>query len=167
MKNFNLIAILSLLLFASNGAVSQSFPYDKYDPRTLEELVAQSSASMMAGSVRPQMMLDAKPFYAAIRVKSMSTARPVSEKKKNLFKMWQESMGADPKMLTLLENEYLFQECGKDYWVAVQKQVASYFPKELKAGDTITLYLMVIGGLKPSDKEPFDPAFLVNEFRKY
>lgn len=76
-------------------------------------------------------------------------------------------MSADPKMLTLLENEYLFQECGKDYWVPVQKPVAAYFSKELKSGDTITLYLMVIGGLKLSDKEPFDPAFLVNEFRKY
>lgn len=59
----------------------------------------------------------------------------------------------------------LVKECDKEYWVTVQKQVAGYFPKELKAGDRITLYLMVVGGVKTAEK--WDVVFLVNEFRKY
>lgn len=167
MKTHRILIAIGIIVLSSTVTWTQKFPYEEYDPRTLDELVAQSAASLMAVSDKPQMMLDAKPFYSAIRVKFIGTSRPISAKKKSLFKMWQESMGTDAKMLTLLEDEYLFQECGKEYWIAVQKQVAAYFPKELKTGDTITLYLMVIGGLKQSDKDAFDPAFLVNEFRKY
>lgn len=167
MKTYGLFVLFLLIVASSTVSRAQKFPYEEYEPRTLDELVTQSAASVISLPNKPKLMLDAKPFYSAIRVKYVGTARPISPEKKNLFKMWQESMSADPKMLTLLENEYLFQECGKDYWVPVQKPVAAYFSKELKSGDTITLYLMVIGGLKLSDKEPFDPAFLVNEFRKY
>lgn len=166
-KTYRLFFLLALVMSASIVTSAQKFPYENYDPRTLDELVTQTTASLITVSNKPQILLDAKPFYSAIRVKFVGTSRPISGEKRNLFKTWQESMGADPKILTLLENEYLFKECGKDHWVPVQKQVAAYFTKELKAGGTITIYLMVIGGLKLSDKEPFDPAFLVNEFRKY
>jgi len=110
-------------------------------------------------------MIDAKPFYSAVRVTYVGTSRPLTTEKKTLYKMWQESLGIDPKIPTMLENEYLVRECDKEYWVTVQKQVAGYFPKELKSGDRITLYLMVVGGVKITDK--WDFVFLVNEFRKY
>jgi hypothetical protein len=81
----------------------------------------------------------------------------------NLFKLWQESLNIKASTLTLLKDKYLFKECDKEYWIPFQKQVAAYFPKELKAGDRITLYLMAVGAVKTKDYWEF--VFLTNEFK--
>ncbi len=133
-------------------AYSQDFPYQEYKSRTLSEFAEMDSDVTKRDYKEKQLLIHAKPFYSAIRVKYVGTSRPVSTDKKNLFKLWQGSIGYDPKVLTLLENEYLFKECDKEYWIPVQKQVAAYFPKEMKEGDMITLYLMAVGGLKITDK---------------
>ena len=137
------------------------FPYEEYDPRTLAELVEHGVANNNDYKDTKQIMIDAKPFYSAVRVKFTGTSRPLSDAKKNLFKMWQGTLQIDPKVLDQLDKEYLFKECDREYWIPVQKQVAAYFPKELKEGDTITLYLMIVGGVK--EKEGWDIIFLTNE----
>lgn len=110
-------------------------------------------------------MIDAKPFYSAVRIRYTGKSRPLADEKKNLLKLWQETLQMDPRVLNTLDNEYLFKECDKEYWIPVQKQVAGYFPKELRAGDTITLYLMLVGGVKGPTS--WDVVFVVNEYRKY
>ncbi len=165
MKSITSLAVVLFVLIVSGQAIAQKFPYEVYDPRTLAEFMARNSAAVPGLDKQKQLMIDAKPFYSAVRVKFVGTARPLSAEKKTLIKMWQESLGYDPKVLELLENEYLVRECDKEYWVVVQKQVAAYFPKELKTGDNITLYLMFVGGQKLADK--WDFLFIVNEFRKY
>ncbi len=110
-------------------------------------------------------LIRAKPFYSAIRVEYTGKSRAISSERLNLFSVWQKSLGVDAKVLTLLESEYLFKECDKEYWIPVQKQVAAYFPKELKIGDKITLYLMAVGGVKVNND--WESVFLTNEFKKY
>src|SRR5262249_20279229 len=144
---------------------AQNFPYEQYAPRTLFELVEMTEAG--AKNIPPdrgQIIINAKPFYSAIRVKYIGTSKPVTKEETDYLKMWQGSLGYDEKVPGFYENKYLFKECEKEYWIPVQKQVAAYFPKELKSGDMITLYLMFPGGqkLKPADTWNF--IFLVNEF---
>jgi hypothetical protein len=110
-------------------------------------------------------LINAKPYYSAVRVEFADKSRPISPARLNLIKSWQGTLGIDAKILTLLENEFLFKECDKEYWIPVQKQVAAYFPKELKKGDRITLYLMVVGGVKSNNG--LEGVFLTNEFKKY
>jgi hypothetical protein len=159
--------LLSALLFVfafsaiAQTAYSQGFPYQEYKTRDLSELVKIGSATDNSQKV----LIYANSFYSAIRVEYTGKSRPVSSEKMNLFKGWQSSLEVDPKVLTLLKDEYLFKECDQEYWIPVQKQVAAFFPKELKAGDKITLYLMAVGGLKTN--AGWDFVFLTNEFKKY
>ena len=153
-----------LFITFEHGRAQEKFPYEIYDPRTIAELVERSSSTQeIKGS--KQLMIDAKPFYSAVRVRYTGKTRPLTDEKRNLFKLWQETLQMDPRVLNTLDNEYLFKECDKEYWLPVQKQVAGYFPKELKTGETITLYLMLVGGLKTPNS--WDIIFIVNEYRKY
>jgi hypothetical protein len=155
MKTYFPVCILFFISLFSSVIYSQSFPYEEYKNRTLSELVEMDSDVVKTDYKEKQLLIHAKPFYSAIRLKYVGTSRPISAEKKNLFKLWQGSLGMDAKVLTLLENEFLFKECDKEYWIPVQKQVAAYFPKEMQQGDMITLYLMVVGGLKTTNKWEF------------
>lgn len=167
MKNlFSIVLFIAILSFFAQTSYSQSFPYQEYKTRTLGELVEMNSdVKKVDYADKKGVLINSKPFYSAIRVEFTGKSRPISSEKMNLFKMWQESLGVNANVLTLLKDEYLFKECDKDYWIPVQKQVAAFFPKELKSGDKITLYLMAVGGVKPKDMWEF--VFLTNEFKKY
>lgn len=161
------IFVLLISFISAKPNIAQEFPYDEYLPRTLAELIAMgesSSKNMPAGN--GQMLINGKPFYSAVRVKFIGTAKPLVKDELDYLKLWQSSLGYDAELLELFTDKYLFKECEKEYWIPVQKQVASYFSKELKSGDIITLYLMFPGGLKKKDTD-WNFLFLVNEFRKY
>jgi len=164
MKSYSSVCILIFTLFFAGTAYSQSFPFQEYKNKTLSELIEMDSDVTKRDYKEKQLLIHGKPFYSAIRVKYTGTSRPISAEKKSLFKLWQGSIGIDAKVLTLLENEFLFKECDKEYWIPVQKQVAAYFPKEMKEGDMVTLYLMAVGGLKTTDKWEF--VYLANEYQK-
>lgn len=162
---FGLLFIAGLN-FLPQVAKAQGFPYQDYKTRTLTELIEMDSDVEKTDYKESiPVLIHAKPFYSAIRVQYSGQSRPISPEKINLFKLWQKSLNVNAKVLTLVKDEYLFKECDKEYWIPVQKQVAAYFPKELKAGDRITLYLMAVGGVKP--KENWEFVFLTNEFKKY
>ena len=164
MKRVVVLLAVTLFLALTSCPAQDKFPYEIYDPRTLSELVERSSSTPELKGAK-QLMIDAKPFYSAVRIKYTGKSRPLTEERKKLFKLWQEALQVDPQILATLDSEYLFKECEKEYWIPVQKPVASYFPKELKIGDTITLYLMLVGGVKTPTS--WDVVFFVNEFRKY
>lgn len=115
-------------------------------------------------TIRKGFLIQPKPFYSAIRVEYTGKSRAISSERISLFAASQSSLGVDAKVLTLLKDEYLFRECDKEYWIPVQKQVAAFFPKELKPGYKITLYLMAVGGVRLNGK--WNSVFLVNEFKK-
>ena len=165
-KLFSTLILISAFIFIAQTAYSQGFPYHEYKTRTLSELVEMDSdVKNVDYKDEKGILIHAKPFYSAIRLEYTGKSRPISAERLNLFKLWQGSLGINAKILTFLENEYLFKECDKEYWIPVQKQVAAYFPKELKAGDRITLYLMAVGGVKIKNNWEF--IFLTNEFQKY
>jgi hypothetical protein len=161
--------VLVIFLLSAKSTFAQGFSYDKYLPRTLSELVAmdEKGAKDFPEGAKGQIIIHAKPFYSAVRVKFIGTAKRITTEEKDFLKLWQSSLGYNEDILQLFENKYLFKECDKEYWVPVQKQVAAYFPKELKEGDMITLYLMHPGGLKAKSDNAWNFIFLVNEFQKY
>jgi hypothetical protein len=170
MKTFlTFIFVLLISFLSAKSNIAQDFPYDKYLPRTLAELTAmdETDAKNIPESPKGQFIIHANPFYSAVRVKFIGTVKSLETEEKEYLKMWQSSLGYDAEILKLFENKYLFKECDKEYWIPVQKQVAAYFPKELKSGDMITLYLMYPGGLKIKPATTWNFLFLVNEFQKY
>lgn len=161
-----LILTFSLIIFSSS-VYGQSFPYHLYDTRTISELVElnmEESKTLKANGTK-QIMISAKPFYSAIRLEYAGQSRSLTKEKLGLFKIWQESLGVDPRLNDMLDKEFLFKECGKEYWIPVQKPAAQDFPTDLKNGDRITLYLMMVGGIE--DKGNWDFIFFTNSFKIY
>ena len=69
----------------------------------------------------------------------------------------------DSSIAADFHREYLFQEGEKLLWLPVQDTVATFFPKELRRGQPVSLYVMLIGGYYADGVITW--AFIVNEFK--
>jgi hypothetical protein len=169
-----LLTFLTLMIAGNMLPVfaQDKFPYDVYKPRTLSEIIVINSnlksVDVTIGKKdTPQIALNADFLHSQARLKFLNKSRPVAPDRKELLKIWQKTFAIDEKIVGLYENEYLFKECDTEYWIPVQKQVAAYFPKELKEDDMISLFFMRIGGQKLKTTNNWDWLFLANEFIKY
>lgn len=163
---------LFLFLGISQTAYSQDFPYHLYAPRTMAELAELSSAAEGTQTIGlTQIGISAKPFYSAVRLEYVGQSRNLSERKLGFYKIWDATLNVGStntkvNVLDILKKEYLFRECDKEYWITVSTPAANDFPKNMKKGDRITLYLMMTGGLK-YDKEAWEGMYLANSFKNY
>lgn len=107
-------------------------------------------------------ILSYNSFQSRVKVIYTGTSRKVSDQRKELISIWLKTLGKPKELLDLFETEYLFTEDKVEYWLPVQKQVASYFGEELKKGDTVTLFVAWLGARK--DAKSVDYIFLTNEF---
>lgn len=170
-RYFPLVFLLLLHITVTSSARAQGFPYHLYDTRTLGELVELNivESQKLRDIKTPQVMISANPFYSSIRLEYGGQSRMVPKERLGLFRLWAESMriktdrGVDP--MEMIEKEYLFRECGKEYWIPVQKPAARDLPLNLKSGDKITLYLMMVGGNESKGK--WDWMFFTNSFKAY
>ncbi len=106
-------------------------------------------------------ILSYNSFQSRVKVIYTGTSRKVSDQRKELISIWLKTLGKPKELLDLFETEYLFTEDKVEYWLPVQKQVASYFGEELKKGDTVTLFVAWLGWRK--DTYSGDYIFLTND----
>ena len=155
---------LSAVLFlTTHSTIAQNFDYDRYKPRTLSELIELNNPKLEE-PMKKLLITSGEWFHSQVRLQYVGTSRPFSAERKELLENWKRSFKINDETAAMFEREFLFRECGKDFWLPVQKQVAAYFPKELKEGEMITLYLFFGGGVKTKEKSDF--LFLVSEFEK-
>ena len=90
--------------------------------------------------------------------------RPIAPARIELIrKWWGETFKVDDRFTRLFETELLFEVEGTQYWMPSQKQVIPYF-QELRKGDKVELYVMVIGTIDNRDTHEW--IIIVNEFQK-
>lgn len=165
-KTVFILFLTTLFALFNNSGYGQGFPYHLYQTRTMAELVDLNASKSKKITVEAkQMMISDNPFYSAVRLEYAGKSRSLSKEKLDLFKIWQETFEVDSRLLGMLDKEFLFKQCAKEYWIPVQKPAADDFPKDFKAGDKITLYLMMVGGLE--DKGNREYVFFTNSFRMY
>lgn len=171
------IRMTSLFIFvvlsgSTQIAYPQGFPYHLYDPRTMAELAVLGSEIEEGQTIGlTKIGISAKPFYSAVRLEYGGEVRTLSERKLGFYKLWVSSLNVGStntkvNVLDILQKEFLFRECEKEYWITVSTPAANDFPKSMKKGDRITLYLMLAGGMK-YDKEAWNGMFLANSFKNY
>jgi hypothetical protein len=158
---FTIFFLTVICLVFTNQTLAQAFDYSKYKPKTLLELVEINS---ITSDIKSEFLISGDWFYSQIRLKYIGTSRPISAHHREILKAWKTSFKIPDETVNLFEKEFLFTECNNEYWLPVQKQVAAFFPKELKEGEMITVYLFLSGGVKNEGK--WDFLFLVNEFDK-
>ena len=157
----------ALALFAT-GANAQGFNYDLFKPTTL----AEAKADFLSDATKPNPAVQDRVGNSYLdqggrrwRAEAAYTGRSRALDADELVFIgyWLKSVSR-PDVISQFTTSYLFTAGDKEYWLPVEEPVAAFFPKELKLGDSIELYLAEIGGTHPKDGWAWLP--LVEEFRK-
>ncbi len=168
MKYKIIFLALFVILFGSKAFAQSS--WDLYQPRTLKDITTNiASKSLKNPDVvitnekkDVSIILSYNSFQSKVKAIYTGTSRKVSDQRREVISIWLKTLGKPKELLDLFENEYLFTEDKVEYWLPVQKQVASYFSDELKKGDTVTLFVAWLGARK--EAKDIDYIFLMNDF---
>jgi hypothetical protein len=158
------VGLLLTFVLSCNLAQGQGFPWDDFKPRTLKEIVNMEADVDQGQRKENTVVFHADILPSKVRVIYTGTSRPISQAKKELIRKWAKMMGNPESYAEHYEAEFLFTEDSVEYWLPVQKQVSSYFEKELKKGEPVDLYLVRAGGIRTAGK--WDWMLLVEEFQK-
>lgn len=167
--NHNLLLLVFIVMFYSTAFSQKETALDKYKYRTLSEIITfnQSSTDEIIKNSKLEEQRDfigIDLFYSRVRIQFIGKPRPISNNHRDLIKLWGKLQGIDEKIISLYENEILFKECDREYWIPIQENVGKSFLKEIKAKQMVTLFVIHIGGRKERMAKEFDWLFLSTGF---
>jgi hypothetical protein len=156
------LALLAALLSAGGGALAQGYPALTF-PQMIQldlALIRQQRQPERPGDL----FFNPSTETGGARTRAVYTgqSRPLDQRKQAFITAFASTSVGNDRYAALYEREYRFTANGQDWWLPVQSPVAGYFAKELKAGQTVTLYIRNAGGFRLSDS--WDWMFLVEEF---
>ena len=173
MKKNNLsLFLLALVLTLCSTAFSQKQKNsDKYKSRTLAQipLINRASTDEILRKTKLEDKTDFISYdflYSRVSVKFTGQQRTVSQDHQEIMKMWSKLQNISKKTTSLYENEFLFRESDREYWIPVQKKVEEAMLKEIKADDMITLFVIHVGGRKAAMAKDYEWLFLSTAFEK-
>lgn len=136
---------------------------EDYQPRTLKEIgVASKAESSREGGAE---VVLGDLFPSRVRVTYKGYARPLPGSKKNVLHSWAQRYAGAPEHYTVpYGTELLFSEDGREYWLAVNKELLPEFKEELKKGESLDLYVIRLGGIRKKGK--WEWVLLVEKFAK-
>lgn len=158
---------------AAKPADGDSSWMNNYKPGSLKDLATTQLQALLK---TPNVSLkgsDGKPFadfsYNSYptRAKVMFTgeSRKTLASTLTLIELWLTTIGRSKEEAKLFETEYKFTEDGVDHWLPVQSTLIEHFPKKIKKGDEIMIYVAWMG-IK-YDKEVPRSLTIVNEFTTF
>ncbi|HEY4031775.1 MAG TPA: hypothetical protein VGM25_15635 [Caulobacteraceae bacterium] len=157
-----IIALSTALLSVGAGALAQGYP-----PLSFPQMI-QLDLALIRQQHQPERPGDlffnpsTETGGAKARAVYTGQSRPLDQRKQAFINAFASTSIGNERYATLYEREYRFTAGGQDWWLPVQSQVAGYFAKELKAGQSVSLYIRNAGGFRQSDS--WDWVFLVEEF---
>jgi hypothetical protein len=170
------VTILMLLSALSAGKSFGQSSWDRYKPGTLAAVMREGDSTIRAAlretdSVTRGTSGDKKPsehflgydYPTLATVVYKGDSRQVDPIRRGLIAAWGLTYRRDSSIVADFNREYLFQEGDKLLWLPVQDRVASFFPKELRPGQRVRLYTMLLGGYYADGGITW--AFIVNEFK--
>lgn len=160
------VALASLL---AHAASAQGFDHSRFKRSTLASLSADLAARAADQDAHTRRKAVGDSLYDAqlppwvVSATYTGLVRPLAPDELRYVKSSLKAVNLE-WMGGLYQQAMLFQADGKNYWLPVQKQLAPYFRKELKARDAIDLYVVQPGGLRRTRGWAW--LFLVEDFQK-
>jgi len=128
--------VASLLTAALvTAAAGQTFDRARYRPQTIATLVREHPRQSGMVIV-PDVPIRTAAVYSG-------AFRPLSGESRQLLTRWADVMRVD--VSGLFRQELRVDEAGATHWLPVQSTLVSHMTSELKAGDTIELFLIYVG----------------------
>ncbi len=162
--NRNLVVLMLALLLFTPYVTAQEKPEDvwaRYTPGTLARVVKAHPGTSAARS--KGVGTDWEPVRA--RVIYTGTSRPIATGKQRLISASMATNGT-PQFANRFPTEWLFIENGVEFWLPVQDVLIPYFSKELHKGDSVELFVELIGITQPGRDGRRIHVFVVNEFNR-
>jgi hypothetical protein len=141
----------TVAVIVSSSALAQDFPYKSFERDTLGAITTQwnmgTHDSLEGKRVTGSEILIVKIQRVVVRVIYRGPHRPVDRASVKFIQDYERAIQAAESLASRYDDEYLFSEGDKEYWLPVQKSVAAYFEKELKPGEPVDLYAVAAGGV--------------------
>jgi hypothetical protein len=158
------LLLVLLLAIPFRASRSQSH-WDAYKPGTLGAIIDAHDSTIPPNPLngRQTVVVSGDDFPTLARVIYRGQSRPLDARRAFVMREWSLTFLRDSSMLSDFHREYLFQEGKRLLWLPVQDTVASFFAKELRAGQVATLYVIFLGAQRGPREIAW--AFAVNEFK--
>lgn len=156
-----------LLVFQIGYAAQDS--WDRYKPTEIKDLVAEIESVKPPAKFEERSVFNnalAMNFPNRIKLEYTGETRDLSEDAETMFKSWVSVLGRKEEDFIIFEREMLFKDGDIKYWMPVQSALIPYFQDEITKGNPVTLYVMLLGGVKGENTNEWQWIIIVNEFRK-
>ena len=135
----------------SSSTLAQGFPYQSFEHSSLGVVTAELSNLADDPPDKPHStgseVIIAKIQRIVVRVTYRGPHRPADQATAKFIQDYEKAIQPAQALASRYEEEYLFEEGGKEYWLQVQKPVAAYFERELRPGEPVDLYALAAGGV--------------------
>jgi hypothetical protein len=166
---FSLICIFAFSTATSPCSQSQD-QWDRYQPRTLKSIVDKHNLKELDSlkGVDPKknaIFLTADEFPSQTKLVSTGEFRPLPAKKMVLLKEWRMMWKDRPLQAPppdTYKTEVQFKEGTEEFWIAVQQPLLDNNPSELRKGEAINGYVVVIGAVRVGRR--WEWLFAMNRF---
>jgi len=159
------LAIFGIVMFVVLPAnLSGEFNYGSYTKTTFHNTITEeqnhSYDQAVAKKYADCIQLECQVSKYRVLCCYSNIRRPISEKKKNIIKLWMETLKIDPKLASLYQQEIQVKEGTRVHWIPIQEQLFPFINQELVKNDTIELFIILIG------KVESEFVFIATEFSK-
>jgi hypothetical protein len=160
----SMFLFFALLLLAPTSAVRAQSSWDRYTPGTLASIMAAHDSTIRASwdGGKPSEHFSGDSYPTIATAIYLGQSRPIDRNRLSIIRTWGKSFMRDTAMANDFHREYLFQEGKLRIWLPVQDTVASFFPRELRAGQPVKLFVSWLGAFYEGREVTW--AFIVNEF---
>jgi hypothetical protein len=161
-------ALLTFSAFLLAGSLFRALTaqgnWDRYRPGTITAIVELHDSTIRAtpSNLLPTWVLPGNQFPTRAQVTYRGDSHPIDSTRREIVRRWGLSYLRDSSIAATYHREYLFQEGEHAFWLPVQDKVASFFPRELQSGKTVTLYVLWLGAHYAGGDITW--AFVVTEF---
>lgn len=80
--------------------------------------------------------------------------------------MFAKGFNIEPSYINVFEHEALFADNLDKYWIPVQKEWMNILREEVKKGEMVNLYIIVLGTYRLANSAEIEWVMLVNDFQK-
>jgi hypothetical protein len=150
-----LILVMIPLMFAGQAKADWS----RYKPGKMADIIEAHKETAKG----LKFLFTAKTFPTLASVTYLGKIRDIPEQKMAFLDKYLTKTLGKPEWAKFFKREIQVREGKQVYWLPIQESLLSFFPKEVKTGDVVSLYVIWTGGVRIDKKMVW--VFLVNEFK--
>lgn len=134
-----------------------------YSPGTLKQISERKGTA--AENSNQNIVIHGEIFPTRVTAVYEGSSRSIDQNTKAAIAAWANRFAGAPETYTRpYQQQVLFSENGKKYWLVVRTEFLPKFEQELKTGNTVELFLLKFGSSRKGKN--WEPVLLVEKFLK-